>query len=53
MSLSKEIKIKLLPWLLIFFGLLFLNYFKGLPGGVSMILGITIIVDRLLPENKV
>lgn len=46
--LKKSLK-KLLPWVLIILGFASLDYFKAIPGGVAIILGLTIIIDRILP----
>jgi hypothetical protein len=51
MSSLKKILDKLLPWLLIIVGFFFLDYFDGFIGGIAMICGLTILIDRILsPE---
>lgn len=50
--MSKKIFRFSLPWLLMLFGFFSLNYFNGIPGGVMMILGLIILIDRLLPQQE-
>ena len=52
MSLSRKVLISLLPWLLLLFGFFALNVFKGISGGVAMILGFTMLIDRVMPEKE-
>lgn len=50
--MSKKIFRVLFPWFLILFGLFSLDLFMGIPGGVAIILGITMLIDRVLPEYE-
>lgn len=52
MSSSKKVLSRIFPWLLLLVGLFSLNLFKGVPGGVLLILGVTILVDRIMPAKK-
>lgn len=49
---SKKVLATLSPVLLILLGFLIINFYYGVPGGIAMILGLTILIDRVLPEQK-
>ena len=42
---------KVLPWLLIIFGFLNLNLFQGYVGLACMVIGITMLIERIWPEK--
>jgi len=41
----------LLPWLLIVFGFFTLNMFNGIIAGACMVVGITMLIERIWPEK--
>ena len=43
--------LKLLPWLLIVFGFFNLNIFQGVVAITCMVVGITMLLERIWPEK--
>ena len=48
---NKSFLMKVLPWLLIIFGFLNLNLFQGYVGLACMVIGITMLIERIWPEK--
>ena len=48
---KKSLLMKVLPWLLIIFGLLTLNMFQGYVALACMVIGITMLIERVCPEK--
>ncbi|MBO5628677.1 MAG: hypothetical protein J5965_06300 [Aeriscardovia sp.] len=51
MGISKETKMRLLPWLLIVLGFLTLNMFQGYFAITCMVIGIVMFIERIWPEQ--
>ena len=49
--MNKEMKMRLLPWLLIMFGFFTLNMFQGYISLICMIIGIVMLLERIWPEK--
>lgn len=49
--MRKEMKMKLMPWLMIVFGFFTLNMFQGVVAITCMVVGITMLLERIWPEK--
>ena len=49
--MSKEMKMRLLPWLLIFVGFYLLSFLPWMISCACMILGIVMLIERRWPEK--
>lgn len=49
--MSKEMKMRLLPWFLIFGGFYLLTKLPAVVAGGCMVVGITMLLDRIWPEQ--
>ena len=49
--MRKEIILKALPWLLIIAGLYALTLLPAIIGGACMVIGITMLLNRIWPEK--
>ena len=50
-NMSKEMKMRLLPWVLLFGGFLSLSILPPVVGGFCMIIGFVMLIDRRWPEQ--
>ena len=51
LAMSKETKMKVLPWLLIFGGFGLLNLLPPVVAGGCIVVGITMLLNRIWPEE--
>ena len=49
--MNKDLKLKVLPWLLIVFGFFTLNMFQGFIAITCMVIGIIMLIERRWPEK--
>lgn len=49
--MSKEMKMRLLPWLLIFGGFYLLTKLPAVIAGGCMVVGIVMLIERICPEQ--
>ena len=49
--MSRELKLRLLPWGLFVIGFLLLNRFGGIISGACIVVGIMMLIERRWPEK--